>query len=50
MVIANFCREIPDNHWIHDPNLQNNNGYTVVIKLASQEIIPPKEWYHNSTI
>ena len=33
---------IPSKEWHHDPTLVNNHGYTVAMKLAFKEIIPPK--------
>ena len=41
MYLANKGREIPK-QWKHKPELQNNYGYTVAMKLVSKGIIPPK--------
>lgn len=35
---------IPDKYWIHDPELQDDDGYTVAMLLAINNVIPPKEW------
>lgn len=35
---------IPSEKYIHNPSLQNNEGYTVAMYLAANGIIPPKEW------
>ena len=33
-----------------DPKYQNIEGYTVAMILASQIIIPPREWMHSYDI
>lgn len=34
MFIADYCRQIPDNYWNHDPNIVNINGWSVAMILA----------------
>lgn len=41
MFIACNCKQIPDEYWNHDPNIQSVDGYTVAILLAVRGIIPP---------
>ena len=41
MYIAHYRKCIPDEHWNHDPKLQDNQGCTVAMYLASNGIIPP---------
>ena len=41
---------IPDEYWYHNPELQDNDGWTAAMFLAAKGIIPPKKWEHNPNI
>ena len=43
MILALNKINIPD-EWKHDPNIKNKYGNTVAMHLATNCIIPPKEW------
>ena len=49
MYLANWGI-IPPKEWIHNPNLQNEYGKTVAMKLAYHGIIPPEEWFHDPNL
>ena len=42
MYIANYCKCVPDEHWNHNPNVANKNGWTVAMYLANKGVMPPK--------
>ena len=43
MILAGYTT-IPPKEWYHSPELQNNSGMTVAMRLANRGVIPPKEW------
>ena len=50
MYISYYCKCIPDEHWNHNPNMITNNGCTVAMYLACNNINPPECWVHDPNI
>ncbi len=48
MYLAWEKKVIPPIEYYHDPNIENDEYWTVAHKLANNGIIPPEEWKINA--